>query len=68
MKTKAELEEIRLEINSLGKKLNELTEDELKEVTGGECPGFDAPTNHSGFKWGLWNNGDPIWIIGGDGN
>ncbi len=35
MKTKEELEEIRKEVENLNKKLNELTEEELKEVTGG---------------------------------
>ncbi len=35
MKTKEELRTLKNEIESLGKKLSELTEDELKEVTGG---------------------------------
>lgn len=35
MKTKEELNAIKEEIDSLKKKLAELTEDELKQVTGG---------------------------------
>ena len=38
MKTKEELEFLREEIDALSTKLAELTEDELKEVTGGELP------------------------------
>ena len=36
MKTKEELDEIKMEVENLGKKLNELTDDELNEVTGGQ--------------------------------
>ena len=39
MKTKEDLEELKEEVESLNKKLAELTEDELKEVTGGVYPG-----------------------------
>ena len=35
MKTKEELKQIKEEVETLGKKLKELSEDELKEVTGG---------------------------------
>ena len=35
MKTKEELEELKKEVEDLNEKLKELTEDELKEVTGG---------------------------------
>ena len=35
MKTKEELKQIKEEVETLGKKLEELSEDELKEVTGG---------------------------------
>ncbi len=35
MKTKEELEEIKKEVENLSKELAELTEDELKTVTGG---------------------------------
>ena len=35
MKTQEELKTLKNEIESLGKKLSELSEDELKEVTGG---------------------------------
>ena len=36
MKTKEELEELKEEVEILNKKLHELTDDELKEVTGGK--------------------------------
>lgn len=35
MKSKEELDALRAEIESVGKKVTELSEDELKEVTGG---------------------------------
>ena len=35
MKTKEELAELKVEVEALKRKLAELTEDELKEVTGG---------------------------------
>ena len=41
MKTKEELKEIKAEVEALDKKLEELTDEELKEVTGGgECYAF----------------------------
>ena len=36
MKTNEELKELREEIETLGKKLSELTEEELEQVTGGK--------------------------------
>ena len=38
MKSKEELKQLREDVVKLGEKLQELTEDELKEVTGGEIP------------------------------
>ena len=38
MKTKKELNEIKEEIEKLDKKLHELTEEELEQVTGGGKP------------------------------
>lgn len=43
MKTKEELKALKIELDNLNKKLNELSQDELKEVTGGRynetpCP------------------------------
>ena len=35
MKTEEELNALRAEVEAVGKKLTELSEDELKEVTGG---------------------------------
>lgn len=43
MKTKEELDALREELETLSKKLAELTEEELKQVAGG-CPGtFGSP-------------------------
>ena len=43
MKTKEELNEIKEEIERLDKKLHELTEEELEQVTGGDnCPVSDV--------------------------
>ena len=36
MKTKEELNELKEEVEALSKKLHELTEDELEQVTGGK--------------------------------
>lgn len=41
-KTQEELNEIKKEYESLASKLHELTEDEIKEVTGGETNPFDC--------------------------
>ena len=43
MKTKEELNALKEEVETLNKKLAELTEDELKQVSGGLVPsiGFD---------------------------
>ena len=38
MKTKEELQELKKEVESLNKKLAELTEEELAQVTGGDAP------------------------------
>ena len=37
-KTKEELEELKKEVETLNEKLNELTEEELKQVAGGLIP------------------------------
>ena len=42
MKTKEELNELKNEVAALNKKLNGLTEDELKVVTGGSHCGIEA--------------------------
>ena len=38
MKTKDELDELKIEYKSLNEKLKELSDDELKQVTGGTSP------------------------------
>ena len=41
MKTKEELNALKEEVETLNKKLAELSEDELKQVTGGLAPDFN---------------------------
>ena len=41
MKTKEELNALKEEVETLNNKLKELTDDELKEVTGGTNVGWD---------------------------
>ena len=47
MKTKEELNALKEEVDTLNKKLAELSEDELKQITGGVTPGI---TPSSGYK------------------
>lgn len=47
MKTKDELNALRNEVDALNKKLAELNEDELKEITGGA----DVRPEHQYYKW-----------------
>ena len=49
MKTKEELNALKEEVETVSKKLHELTEEELKHVTGG----YDDPYSQPGlFCWG----------------
>ena len=41
MKTKEELNELKEEVETLNKKLHELTDEELAQVTGGDDSGHD---------------------------
>ena len=41
MKTKEELNALKEEVETVSKKLHELTEEELAQVSGGFKPGFD---------------------------
>ena len=43
MKTSEELNALKEEVETLNKKLAELTEDELRAVTGGNSPCLDCP-------------------------
>ena len=43
MKTKEELNALKEELEALNEKCRELTEEELKEVTGGITPGLMGP-------------------------
>ena len=45
MKTKEELSEIKEEVEKLDKKLHELTEEELEQVTGGTSPSYDGESS-----------------------
>ena len=57
MKTKEELNALKEEIETLNKKLAELTEEELKQVAGGDVPP-ELDTKHhyelSGAPVGKW--------------
>ena len=46
MKTKEELNALKEEVETLSKKLAELNEDELAEVTGGFIPPLPPSANH----------------------
>lgn len=55
-KTQAELNQLKMEYNSLNAKLKELTEDELKQVVGGQeifVPKIESPLTPA-------NGSDPI--------
>ena len=52
MKTKEELNEIKEEIEKLDKKLHELTEEELEQVTGGKS-GLGGVEVHYNFLAGV---------------
>ena len=54
MKTKEELNALKEEVKALNKKLNELTEDELAQVTGGES---------SAKTVGRGKNGNPTLVL-----
>ena len=49
MKTKEELNAIKEEVETLNKKLAELTEDELAQVTGGATGGLKPFSREKGF-------------------
>ena len=55
MKTKEDLEELKEEVETVSKKLHELTEDELEQVTGGDAPSILT-------KLGLASGDPPIYI------
>lgn len=73
MKTKEELNALKNEVDTLNKKLAELSEEELKEVTGGFIPPY-PPTRldpEIGYK-DVGNNGqsgwdEPKYILGAGG-
>ena len=50
MKTKEELNTIKEEVETLSKKLRELTEDELKQVTGGGWYPYRDDKGHINFS------------------
>ena len=59
MKTPEELKMIKEEIETMGKKLAELSEDELKEVVGGNKEFTILPRDESEF-WYTWNPAFPF--------
>ena len=56
MKTKEELNALKEEVENESRKLHELTEEELEQVTGGVENGFR--TSHEIHKIGLWDYED----------
>ena len=45
MKTKEELKALKEEVETVSKKLHELTDEELDQVVGGRDPGFEVNVN-----------------------
>ena len=74
MKTKEELNALKNEVEELNKKLTELTEDELKSVTGGSVsvakyglfPGDPCPRQDGGILVKDENAHHPAQILGGN--
>ena len=76
MKTKEELNELKEEVEALNKKLAELTEEELAQVSGGAGKAFTSgnytvgdwvKTNSGGFEYGCEDYGERITKEIGDG-
>ena len=55
MKTKEELTALKNEVEAMNKKLSELSEDELKAVTGGTAPSLPATELANGGYNGMFN-------------
>ena len=53
MKTKEELNALKEEVEALSKKLRELTEEELKQVTGGETI-FTPPKHDPNYEFKIY--------------
>ena len=53
MKTKEELNELKEEVEALNKKLHELTDDELEQVTGGQVAAAKSATVLLGALMGV---------------
>ena len=58
MKTKEEMNALKGEVETLNRKLEELTEDELKQVTGGSG-------GQSGTVYSLTTDGNGMWLENG---
>ena len=59
MKSKEELNDLKKEVEALNKKLADLNEEELKQITGGDVL-FDLDTQHKyelpDDHWGEWQS------------
>ena len=64
MKTKEELNAIKEEVENLNKKLRELTEDELKQVTGGLIPNLPRAASN-GRALGAFVGGAGTFVVPG---
>lgn len=62
MKTQEELKALKEEYRTLKTKLQELTDEELKQVTGGfefPVPGFDIPGGEKQYDIHIYGTSDP---------
>ena len=66
MKTKEELNALKEEVETLNKKLAELSVDELTLVTGGSWEPLYEPSLKSGINWGTDVSPDYPWNEGGN--
>lgn len=63
MKTAEELKELETEVEALSRKLHELTEEELEQVSGGFLPiliKFPTGKKDSSTLFGRGKNGNPV--------
>ena len=65
MKTKEELEQIKNEYTELNKKLAELTDEELAQVSGGVLPVYGKPDVWAAQRWAPYTD-DGNWVFGWD--
>ena len=65
MKTNEELNALKEEVETVNKKLAELTAEELAQVSGGVLPVCDKPDVWAAQHWAPYTD-DGNWVFGGD--